>query len=221
MDLVEAIRLVAQRSGKHESADKTDITTAIVGAMEEIGTHIEVARAQNTKNLTIGAGEKEVLFSTDFQRILSVRYQYTFGADTLKYDLDKKSPSEFDRLTEGKQGVGTDDMQIFMVSGRHITIGPGVTKTGGLVIVRGQRQLSTNDIADLPNTMLVVHGAVANLLPDVNSDGTMNVAATNARRLFTAGLIPAGLAAIVVQQEYDSIRLSDQMLRDDAYRGNL
>ncbi len=221
MDLVETIRLVAKRSGKHESADKTDITTAIVGAMEEIGTHIEVARAQNSKNLTIGAGENKVLFSTDFQRILSVRYQYTFGSDTLKYDLDKKSPSEFDRLTEGKQGVGTDDMQIFMVSGRYITIGPGVTQTGGLVIVRGQRQLSTNDIADLPNAMLVVHGGVANLLPDINPDGTANVAAMNARRLFREGLVPAGLAAIPVQQEYDSVRLGDQMLRDDAYRSNL
>ena len=211
MDHDQAVILVAKRTGKHHVTDRTDITTALAAAMEEIGTHIEIRKAQSVIPRSIAVSANSVTFPKEFQRILSVAYQYTSGGNTIKDDLRKAEPSEFDRMNEGIQNQETDSFTHFMTSGPDIYIGPGITKTGGWIIIRGQ----------LPNTMLAVHGAVANLLPGMNPDNSINAAGAAARRLFEKGLIPAGLAAIPVKQQFDTVRLSDEMISDDIYRSSL
>lgn len=221
MDHDQAVILVAKRTGKHHVTDRTDITTALAAAMEEIGTHIEIRKAQSVIPRSIAVSANSVTFPKEFQRILSVAYQYTSGGNTIKDDLRKAEPSEFDRMNEGIQNQETDSFTHFMTSGPDIYIGPGITKTGGWIIIRGQRPLTTYNIGDLPNTMLAVHGAVANLLPGMNPDNSINAAGAAARRLFEKGLIPAGLAAIPVKQQFDTVRLSDEMISDDIYRSSL
>jgi hypothetical protein len=221
MNLDDAILMIAKRTGLHQTANKTDILAGLTGAMEEIGTNIEIWQAQSVATMTLASNANSVIFPNQFQRVLSVRYQYPSGSDTIKNDLDKKSTSEFDRMNSGKQGVATDGLEMFMISGRFITVGPGVADTGGSLLIRGQRVLTTNDIQSLPNTMLAVHGAVANLLPDLRPDGTINNAAVMARRSFAAGIGPSGDASVPTQQEYDQIRLGPQMIDDDLYRGTL
>jgi len=118
-------------------------------------------------------------------------------------------------MNSGQQGLTTDKMRVYNVSGRYLRIGPRLTLTGGTVIIIWQRPLTINDTELIPDGMMIVDGAESNIW----KSGTDERAA--ARISFLRKLKPVEVAVQPTAEKHAQRRMPDQVLRDQAYLNSL
>lgn len=209
-------RLVAQKAKLNLAQKKTLIETAISGALEETGVHLTIAKALKSKTISIAASANSVSWSTEYSRLVSVVYVYATGTSTYRRPLKKVEPTEYEFKNAGVQSQVTDLIDHYTPRGSKIYVGPGNTQTGGSLIIEYQRRLVPEDIEDLPNSSMIVWGALSNLLPVDNPVQGVY------RKMFVRELLPAAaeVASSVVEQ-HSEIKLHPQILNDDDYRDYL
>jgi len=211
-----AKRLVAQKAGLVLAQNITLIETGILGALEEIGTHLSIAQAIKTApDLTIAADINYVTWATEYSRLISVKYQYALGTSTYTRLLDKKDPTEYERLNAGLQSQTTDNLDHYCIKGDRIWVGPGNSYSGGYIKVEYQRKLLPDDIENLPDSNLAVWGGLANILPVAEPQQDVY------RRMFVSMLSPVAAVSSPTIEKHSTIQRNDQILRDEAYLGSL
>jgi hypothetical protein len=215
MDFNNVQAIVARKSGLNLAQNTQVITTAIMGALEEIGVHFSISNAIKSNTLTLTASDNKVIWNTEYARFISVIYEYASGGSDYQRPLTKAAPTEFDYMNRGKQGETTDGLTHYTARTGKIYVGPGSAKTGGSIIVTYQRKLVANDISDLPDANMVIWGALANLLPVDNPDHAVY------RTMFINAMAPAAVASEPVKEEHDRIQLPSQILADMDYLDSL
>ena len=208
MTFEDVKKIVAKKTGLNLAQNKSLIETAINGALEEIGVHLTIAKAILSRNIAISADSNYVRWTIEYARFVSVIYQYNSGASTYQRPLTKASPTEFDIINAGLQSQSTDMLTRYCPRGDKIYVGPGNADTGGYIVVTYQRKLAPDDIADLPDSNMVVWGAVANLL-DVDHPSQEGF-----RNMFVRALVPAAIASEPTKEQHDTVKLDNQILRD-------
>lgn len=200
--------ILERRTGLNYKQNKEIFDAAISLTMEEIGNRFRLAKAHKFVNRTIAAESFKVNAPEEYSQILSIDYNYVSGGNDYRSHLDYKEISEFHLLNEGKQGVSTDFLKYYTITGDEIWVGPGVVFTGGTIKIQFQRRLTLNDINDLPNGKIVIDGAETNLWPSGDPREK------DARARFEVGLRPAEIAAGPVAEAYTERALPDQVLSD-------
>ena len=215
MNYTGAKQLVAQKSGLTLVQNETLIGIAILAALEETGVHLTIAKALKDKTMTIAASKNYITWSTEYSRLVSVVYLYSPSGTDYRRPLTNVSPTEFEFKNAGAQFQVSDLISFYTPRGDRIYVGPGNTQTGGSLIVQYQRKLVPEDIEDLPNSSMIVWGALGNLLPVDNPEQGVF------RRMFIRELAPAAEVASPSIEQHDTIKLHPQILADDDYRDNL
>jgi hypothetical protein len=208
-------KILERRTGLNYKQNREIVDSAIDLAMEKIGNRLSLAKAHKVRNRSIAAEAFSVNAPEEYSQILSIDYNYLSGGNNYRSHLVFKKISEFHLLNEGKQGVSTDFLKYYTITGDEILIGPGVVLTGGTIRIQFQRRLTINDIDDLPNGEIVIDGAETILWPS----GDPNEAKARAR--FELGLTPAEVVAEPVAEQYSKRSLPDQVLSDNLYKEGL
>ncbi len=208
-------KILERRTGLNYRQNKEIIDAAIGLAMEEIGNRFLLAKAHKTVNRSIAAEASAVLAPEEYSQILSIDYNYESGGNDYRSHLSFKKISEFHLKNEGKQGVSTDFLRYYTITGDEIWVGPGVVFTGGTIKIQFQRRLTVNDIGDLPNGKIVIDGAETNLWPSGDPREE------KARARFELGLRPAEVAAEPAKESYSERALPDQVLSDNLNKEGL
>jgi hypothetical protein len=216
MSLDVARQATAFRTGKTIAQDVDIIDSALLGAIQEYGIHVDVAAAQHTVSKPITASVNYVVRETGYTQIKSIVYRYlSESANYLTVPLVGVTIAEIDRANAGQETITTDNISMFAVYGDKVLVGPGNVKTGGTLVIRIQDALGLDNIDDVPNPMAIVNGAVANLLPE--SDEKQAIA----RNEFKSSWKTEGAAAQPIQQSYSEVALPANILADDFYRSQL
>lgn len=208
-------KILERRTGLNYKQNKEIFNSAIDLAMEEIGNRFLLAKAHKSVFRTIAAEASSVIAPEEYSQILSVDYNFVSGGNDYRRHLDRKEISSFHLANEGKQGVSTDRLIFYTITGDEIWVGPGVVSTGGTVIIQYQRRLTTNDIDDLPNGKIVIDGAETNLWPSGDPREQ------KARARFELGIRPAEVAAEPAKESYSERALPNQVLSDNLYKEGL
>jgi len=208
-------KMIVKRTGLDIDQDIGAIEAAIAGALEEIGVHMTISYAIQRESKTIAASTNSISWVKEYSRIVSVTYQYADGSSTFSRPLNKLNPTEFESRNAGLQGLETDTIEVYCPMEGKIYVGQGNVATGGNLIILWQRRLTIQDIEKLPDGMMVVNGAVSNILPaDHPRYDTF-------RNLFVNALAPAATASTPVKEKRNSIELNPQLLRDQIYLEDL
>lgn len=208
-------KILERRTGLNYRQNKEIIDAAIGLAMEEIGNRFLLAKAHKSVTRNIAAEAFNVIAPAEYSQILSIDYNFVSGGNNYRRHLDRKEISGFHLANEGKQGVSTDKIRFYTITGDEIWVGPGVVSTGGTIRVQFQRRLTVNDISDLPNGKIVIDGAETNLWPSGDPREE------KARARFELGLKPAEVAAGPAAEAYDERALPDQVLSDNLNKESL
>lgn len=208
-------KILERRTGLNYTQNKEIFNSAIDLAMEEIGNRFLLAKAHKSVSRSIAAEAYTVNAPEEYSQILSIDYNYESGGNEHRSHLNRKEISEFHLLNEGKQGVSTDFLKYYTITGDEIWVGPGVVFTGGTIKIQYQRRLTENDINDLPNGKIVIDNAETILWPSGDPREK------EARARFELGIRPAEVAAAPAAESYSERALPDQVLSDNLYKEGL
>ncbi len=208
-------KILERRTGLNYAQNKEIFNSAIDLAMEEIGNRFLLAKAHKTVSKTIAAEAYQVNAPEEYSQILSVDYNFVSDENNYRRHLTRKEISSFHLANEGKQGVTTDRLKFYTITGDEIWVGPGVVFTGGTIKIQYQRRLTVNDINDLPNGKIVIDGAETNLWPSGDPREK------EARARFELGILPAEVAAEPAKESYSERALPDQVLSDNLNKEGL